>query len=448
MNVFGQLKKACLEILSTQPAANTQGRVWFNSTTGKNEFDNGAQKRALLANDDKLVIGNSGTAASNARLHRGAAGVTQVVPGDDVTAEGSLSSSLNQISARQENYSDAGKPAFGNGGRLAYITDLFTLGLDIGSAWKYLVDTNTAQTLTNKVFNAANNTLSNVGVGNLTSGAEPNGRLISADGVGGAVWVSATGVDAVRSVTTTDTCTNADDTLILSGASFTQTLFTAVGNNGKKLKIIHNGTSLTQVYTINTTGGQTVAGVASGVFKLFTNGEALELISDNVNWTRVSHHAKTAISTGVATTITASGAAPVKGTMSVDTISWDRDGSFANIYLNFQQTGPGTANSGTYGYRIALPGGLTADTTFLEVNTSTNPTQAMAIGALDGTVRGNTGAASGFIGTAIMYDSTTFRLVGDLGSGGFIIWGLSIPLNNTTLTMVAKFRIKVPEWQP
>lgn len=138
MNVFGQLKKACFEILSSQPASSVQGRVWFNSTTGKNEFDNGTQKRALLANDDKAVIGNSGTASDNTRLHRGGVGVLQFVPGDDVTAEGSPATNINQIAGRAENYLDAGKPAFGNAGRLIYLTDQGVVQYDTGTSWESL----------------------------------------------------------------------------------------------------------------------------------------------------------------------------------------------------------------------------------------------------------------------------------------------------------------------
>jgi hypothetical protein len=79
----------------------------------------------------------------------------------------------------------------------------------------------------------------------------------------------------------------------LSGASFTSTLPTAVGVAGKRYKFIHAGTSLTQVYTLATTSAQTIGGVASGAYALYTNGEILEIESDGANWIIVNHRAVT-----------------------------------------------------------------------------------------------------------------------------------------------------------
>lgn len=97
----------------------------------------------------------------------------------------------------------------------------------------------------------------------------------------------------VRSVTTTDSPTTADDVLNLSGASFTVTIPTAVGNTGKVLTLNHQGSNLSQIYTLNSTSGQTIGGLASGVYKLATNGEKLEIYSDGTNWLIKNHDANT-----------------------------------------------------------------------------------------------------------------------------------------------------------
>lgn len=135
---YSQLEEASLEIKSTDPSATTQGRIWYNSTDAVVKIDNGVNKRAILRNDDKAVIGNNGTPANNIRLHRGASGVLQFVQGSDATAEGSLSTALAQTSAKQENYTDAGKPAAGNAGRIIYVSDLQTFLGDNGSTWNQL----------------------------------------------------------------------------------------------------------------------------------------------------------------------------------------------------------------------------------------------------------------------------------------------------------------------
>lgn len=103
----------------------------------------------------------------------------------------------------------------------------------------------------------------------------------------GAIASSSSG--AYRGVTSNDTATTSDDVLYLSGASFNETLYTAVGNNGRTLTIVHNGTSVTNVYTVNTTGGQTIGGSSSLFLRL--NGTRLKVVSDGANWQVLSFEA-------------------------------------------------------------------------------------------------------------------------------------------------------------
>jgi len=132
---YSELQEASLEHLSSDPGTSVSGRFYVNTTEARIKTDDGTDKRALLRNDQKAVIGNSGTASENIRLHRGAAGVIQLVTGDDATAEGTLSTNINQLSSRIENYTDAGKPATGNAGRIIYITDLQSFLGDNGSQY-------------------------------------------------------------------------------------------------------------------------------------------------------------------------------------------------------------------------------------------------------------------------------------------------------------------------
>lgn len=133
--IYGPLERAQLEVKTTDYSAAITGTIWWDSSTFQVKTCDGTNVRALLRNDSKAIIGNSGTSSQNIRFHRGAAGVLQLVSGADATSEGSLSTSLNQISAKLENYTDAGKPAAGNAGRLIWITDLTVLKYDTGSTW-------------------------------------------------------------------------------------------------------------------------------------------------------------------------------------------------------------------------------------------------------------------------------------------------------------------------
>lgn len=98
------------------------------------------------------------------------------------------------------------------------------------------------------------------------------------------------------------------DYIKASGASFTITLPTAVGQAGKDIIVDHAGTSLSQKYTINTTSSQTIAGpgsvtISSGNYVLTTNGETTQFVSDGANWLVGKHLASTGWINDTATNI-------------------------------------------------------------------------------------------------------------------------------------------------
>lgn len=182
--IYGNLERASFESLSSDPGATVVGRAIWNSTEGRVKVADGSAIRALLRNDLKCVIGNSGTAAENIRLHRGAAGVLQLVSGADATAEGTLSTALNQLSVRQENYATGSLPANGNAGRVAYDTTVNFLKVDTGAAWKTLVTTDGVQALTLKdidggtASNTSRITLPKDTTANLTALTRKEGTLV------------------------------------------------------------------------------------------------------------------------------------------------------------------------------------------------------------------------------------------------------------------------------
>lgn len=135
MKVNSQLERAQFENVVALPASATAGRFAWDTVLGKASIDDGTTWRSLLRNDGKAIIGNNGIANENIRFHRGGTSALQFVQGGDTTAEGTLSTSLAQISAKQENYTDAGKPAAGNAGRIIWVTDLNTFQGDNGSSW-------------------------------------------------------------------------------------------------------------------------------------------------------------------------------------------------------------------------------------------------------------------------------------------------------------------------
>lgn len=255
-----------------------------------------------------------------------------------------------------------------------------------------------------------------------------------------------------RSVTTTDTTTTSDGFLKLSGASFTETLHTAVGNTGQILELAHNGTSLTQVYTLNTTSGQTIGGVASGSYKLVTNGEVLGLRSDGANWLIAYHRTETDWSSSATNTFVSSAANPVtKGTVVTDILRWRRRGMYAVIEMKYKQSATATANSGTYGYRVTIPANMTINTTLTGTQTSTDISDSMYDGNC-GPAHGGGSSGGGTLSAVAMrcvvYDSTTVRFNGLFGgSQNFFGTGLTFASGaNMAFGMI--FEVPITDWQP
>lgn len=247
-----------------------------------------------------------------------------------------------------------------------------------------------------------------------------DGTFLKADSTqsSGVVWSSATGGGlAVRSVTTTDTCTNADDVLLLSGASFTETLFTAVGNTGKVIRIIHSGTSLTQVYTLVTTSSQTIGGIASGSYALYTNGEALTVISDGANWQILDH--KTNAGAAYALTVGATTTAPGMGPTIIQNFArWSRSGSYMVLQYSYMHTG-GSGADGSGAYKYPLPSGASIDLTKVTAPSGANLPNASGAG-FGGSVVGPATIATTGSGNAnyierasvIVFDATNLYMLG------------------------------------
>jgi hypothetical protein len=136
MKIYSQLEVASFENLSADPALLPIGRIWHNTTTDRPKINLTAGIRRLMFLEDSLIIGTSGTAANNLKLHRSANGVMQLVAADDATSEASPATSLRQFGFNLENYTNAGKPAAGNAGRLIWLTDQKTILVDDGVIWK------------------------------------------------------------------------------------------------------------------------------------------------------------------------------------------------------------------------------------------------------------------------------------------------------------------------
>lgn len=214
---------------------------------------------------------------------------------------------------------------------------------------------------------------------------------------GGSSGGSAVPTFSYRSVTTTDSSSTSDYTLGLSGASFTETVYTAVGNSGKILVLCHQGTSISQFYTLATTGGQLIGGTSSNQYKLYTNGETLTIQSDGTNWIILSHNTNTAW-----TTYTPSIGSGF-GTPTAVNGRYRRIGDTVEVMVNFT-VGTASANP----YSISLPSGISLDTGKLTISTNTVGSGA---GPQLGNYAGNNSSCTGYV-VAAAGTSTSLVYVG------------------------------------
>ncbi len=154
----------------------------------------------------------------------------------------------------------------------------------------------------------------------------------------------------------------------LSGATFTLTLPPIATATNRPVTIRHQGTSLTQVYTIkgNVADNIIAADGTANTYLLYTTGEEVTLIPDGTSWYEIHHWAKTDWVDAGVMTITGSGASPAKpSTPDLDKVYWRRDGNqvFLRYILQISSATGGT--TGTGGYLFALPTNITLDTTIV-----------------------------------------------------------------------------------
>lgn len=245
-----------------------------------------------------------------------------------------------------------------------------------------------------------------------------------------------------------------NDYIIVSGASFSLTLPTAVGVAGQQIGIQHNGISLSQIYTLNTTSGQAIGGIASGAYVLYTNSETLLLISDGVNWQILSHKTETGWN-GAPNIVSAVTTPPVKGTTATDVLWWRRHGNVMEMRLEYRQTATGLGNAGSGDYLFQIPANAAIDTNFLAVfgGASIGFAAPMSVNTVGSFNAWN--STSGIVGGVFVYDSKSVRMGGpalavspNTVGPQTISSGSLANFSSPGLTISASLVVPILGWQP
>jgi hypothetical protein len=231
------------------------------------------------------------------------------------------------------------------------------------------------------------------------------------------------------------------DYIYASGASWTLTLPSAVGNAGSQIAIQHSGTSFTQLYTINTTGGQTVGGLASGAFVLWTVGELLVVTSNGANWLITGR--KTGIGpTAFTPTIDAVTTPPTPHGSAVFTCTYDRDGRDLIYRFNFSQTSGNAAGSGVY----LLPppnAAVLFDSTVIAVDTGAIGALANVLGPARTSSTQSAGATTAVNGHVVAHSTSRLKIVmNSVASNDLQCWGSGF--QQLSAAAFASFIARVP----
>lgn len=242
--------------------------------------------------------------------------------------------------------------------------------------------------------------------------------------------------NVIRSVTATDVLLTRDRVIVLSGASFTEYLPPAALCKGNTYRFIHQGTSLTQVYTLTGFSTETIGGQTT--YGLYTSGESLLIVSNGTNWLVLEHFTATA---PAAWTPTGSNL----GTLATVDCKWYRRGDLWFGYGNF--TSGTTVAASPCG--ITLPNSITMDSTkLLADQVSFLGTILCAVGAT-GTQFPVTSKGP----FAITYDAADANLLAfsgtvDTDSGFFTLETGSALVGNTAKNSFYTRGIPITGWQP
>lgn len=403
MDVFGQLLRAQLE--NTTSAPTKRGGVAFRTDTSKAQLHDGTSAKDIVTADGTHTLTNKTFDADGTGNS-----ITNIENADIKAAAAIAVNKLAAVTADRVLLSDA------SGFVSASAVTNTTLGyLDATSSIQTQLDAKTLKsTLTTKgdIYAAtAASTPARVGVG-------ADGTFLKADSAQatGVTWASLTNNLVVRSVSTADSVVAGDDVIYLSGASFTLTLLACTGNVGKVITLIHDGTSLSQVYTIQRAGADTISGAglsAATSFKMHTNGQTVRIVVLTASTFRVIENKCGTPWETIATTegvwITAVTTAPEYADSASQRAFWRRVGNSAEVTWFYRQTATTGATAGTGMYLINLPTGLTIDTTYVTVNTGAAVGAAFYDSAV-GTVHGGQSTNVDIDGSVVAYSTTQLKL--------------------------------------
>lgn len=241
--------------------------------------------------------------------------------------------------------------------------------------------------------------------------------------------------EVIRSVAATDYIISRDRTVLLSGATFTEYLPPAALNKGAIYTFIHNGTSLSQIYTLDGYASETIGGATT--VKMHTNGQVLKLLCDGSNWLIIDSKTVTAW-ISFTPTIGGSTTPPTEATVKTKNAQWRRVGdSLEYLFTYFHAAAAGSA-AGTGTYLFPVPTNSTIDTAKIEAATTASGKGACG----NGTFNNGTG---GMISLTV-YDSSNIKATITNSANNLTLVGSGTPITAATWELSFTARVPITDW--
>lgn len=481
MKVWGNLERAQLEVLASNPAALI-GRVFWNSTDGRMYVSDASQVLALLRNDDKLVIGTSGTATENTRIYRAGDGVLQLTDGSDATAEGTPSTSVDQLIFRHENLPTASLPAAGNAGRIIWDTTLGAFVRDNGTTIDALVPQATVGTPSDGdtiVYDGTAerySTPTQPGIKNIsfeavtTTQTNDTLKITSADGTplsstnrGYVTMQDGTVFAVTADVTIQHTVSNVNR-VEWSAVSATFNKYPAsiyaINDSGtlrwglcnvEGLTLLESARCFTTPSSVNIIGHTLTDSVVSGdsvalevgwVMMNYSTGTSFWQIDNNTGDINVGPSPSRWRPAGGVITWGVNGSTTnptIPANRATDEIYWIKDGQNCKLRYHYKQNVGGTAGSGTYIF--LMPSGIVMDGTRFPTGAD-RLARVCGYGNVSTTVEGRR--------TGIIYDQSNqgFEMLYDAAGGNFVVGSSTHPISDVSFRFsFTTFSFPVSYWR-
>lgn len=184
-------------------------------------------------------------------------------------------------------------------------------------------------------------------------GAGTSGQVLKSNGASAPSWAAATAAPAFNITSQTSTYSAAiNDYVLASGAAFTVTLPTAVGNSGTLIGIKKTDSTAANIITIATTSSQTIDDVSTVTLR--SQYDELVVVSNGTNWNVLINNVIVAASYYVSANFAASTTVPINfDTKDFDTHNavtpsatvWKFTAPVAGLY---EVSGPAQMSNGTY----------------------------------------------------------------------------------------------------